>query len=310
MRTGSDLIVNDELILSGNVILDDYVGWMWEEDVFFSPSMVRAALNELGDGRVTVRINSGGGHADAGEQIRATLAGHPGGCRIIVEGIAASAASLILMSGAERLMSAGSHIMIHDPSGAIWGNEDEARRHADQLGVIATTYATVYAAASGKSPEEARAIMKAEMWFGPEAAIAEGFADGLVDAAPAIPAAATLDAAKAACMDGGRLLLDRMQASNDPNFSSAAARGKQRKEGVMPKETRLPRRKPPRRLQAARPPRCRLLRPLRPTPLLRGGLRRSRRKCPPCRQQMLSAPNGRGCGRSAKWHRPLSGLAV
>ena len=235
MRTGSDLIVNDELILSGNVILDDYVGWMWEEDVFFSPSMVRAALNELGDGRVTVRINSGGGHADAGEQIRATLAGHPGGCRIIVEGIAASAASLILMSGAERLMSAGSHIMIHDPSGAIWGNEDEARRHADQLGVIATTYATVYAAASGKSPEEARAIMKAEKWFGPEAAIAEGFADGIVDATPAIPAAATLDAAKAAYMDGGRLLLDRMQASNDPNFSSAAARGKQRKEGVMPK---------------------------------------------------------------------------
>ncbi|MDN5568033.1 MAG: Clp protease ClpP, partial [Paracoccus sp. (in: a-proteobacteria)] len=140
MRTGSDLIFNGELVLSGNVIEDSHVGWMWDEDVFFAPSMVRQALGALGEGEVTVRLNSIGGHVNAGEQIRAMLGAHPGGCRIIVEGIAASAASLILMAGTERIMSAGSHIMIHDPSGVIFGNEDDARRQADQLAVIANTY--------------------------------------------------------------------------------------------------------------------------------------------------------------------------
>lgn len=201
MKTGRDLIANGELILSGDVIDDSWLGFMWEDDIFFSPAMVRNALSELGEGRVTVRINSNGGHVNAGEQIRAMLAGHPGGCRIIVEGIAASAASLIFMAGAERLMSAGSHLMIHDPAGVIFGNEDDARRHADQLALIATTYASVYAASSGKSAAECRAIMKANggqgSWFGPEAAIAEGFADAVVSEEQASSAPSELAAVQA-----------------------------------------------------------------------------------------------------------------
>lgn len=245
MRTGTDLVINGEMILSGEVLDDSYVGWMWEEDVFFSPSMVRAALVHLGEGRVTIRLNSIGGHVNAGEQIRAMLAGHPGGCRIIVEGLAASAASLILMAGAERLMSAGSHIMIHDPSGLIWGNEDDARRQADQLGVIATTYAAVYAAASGKTAEEARAIMKAETWYGPEAAIAEGFADAIVGAETTItpPDITDLATAKAQFREGCDLLRQRMRTApttTDPRARAdripAAARGSQQKEGAMPKD--------------------------------------------------------------------------
>lgn len=181
MKTGSDLIFNGELILSGDVIDDSWAGWMWEDDIYFCPAMVRRALAELGEGRATVRINSPGGHADAGEQIRTILAGHPGGCRIIVEGLAASAASLIFMAGDERVMSAGSHLMIHDPSGAFFGTEDEARRHAEMLGVVSSTYASVYAAAAGITPEKARAIMKAETWLGPQPAIDAGFADAILN---------------------------------------------------------------------------------------------------------------------------------
>ncbi|MGA0617570.1 head maturation protease, ClpP-related [Paracoccus sp. KR1-242] len=241
MKTGADLISNGELILSGNVIDDSWLGWMWDEDVFFCPSMVRTALASLGEGRLTVRINSVGGHVNAGEQIRAMLAGHAGGCRIIVEGLAASAASLILMAGAERLMSAGSHIMIHDPSGGVWGNEEETRRAADQLAVIASTYAAVYAAASGKTPEEARKIMKAETWFGPDAAISEGFADGIVAEGAPQAETATLEAARAAVMGGNRTLRARIEAgsmqSNEragrPDHFPAAARGNNQKEAMM-----------------------------------------------------------------------------
>lgn len=204
-----NLIFNGELILSGNVIEDSHVGWMFEEDVFFAPAMVREALAELGEGEITIRLNSIGGHVNAGEQIRAMLAAHPGGCRIIVEGIAASAASLILMAASDRVMSAGSHIMIHDPSGVIFGNEDAARRHADQLAVIATTYAAVYAAASGKSTEEVRQLMKAETWFGPEAAVAEGFADRVDGAAAADAPPPELRAAQQAYMAATDQLRDR-----------------------------------------------------------------------------------------------------
>lgn len=247
MKTGSDLIVNDELILSGDVVDDAWIGWMWDEDVFFSPSMVRSALAKLGNGRITVRINSYGGHVTAGEQIRAMLASHPGGCQIVVEGIAASAASLILMGGAERLMTVGSHIMIHDPSNAIWGTEEDARRLADQLGVTASTYASVYAAASGKTPAEARKIMKAETWYGPEAAVAEGFATGIVAEIAVAPVAANLAAAQAAFMTGQKKLAQRVSAAGQlekadrasrPGHSPAAARGiQQEEEAAMPQTT-------------------------------------------------------------------------
>lgn len=217
-KTGSDLIINGEIILSGSVILDDWAGFMWDEDVFFCPRMVREALTELGEGRVTVRLNSLGGHVWAGEQIRTILAGHPGGCRIVVEGIAASAASLLFMAGAERLMSAGSMLMIHDPSGAAWGTEDDLRREAEALGASANVYATVYASASGKSPEDVREIMKAETWYGPEAAIAAGFADAIVEdpGRELPPPVASIDRARAAFASAGQDLRLRLAQKPEP----------------------------------------------------------------------------------------------
>lgn len=238
------LIFNDELILSGNVIEDSIVPHMYEDDVFYSPAMVRNALAELGEGEVTIRLNSIGGHVNAGEQIRSMLAAHPGGCRIIVEGVAASAASLILMAGSERIMSAGSHIMIHDPSGVIFGNEDAARRHADQLAVIANTYAAVYANASGKTTDEVRTLMKAETWFGPDAAVAEGFADSVMATAQADPAAPPreLAAAQSAYMAGCDKLRERLANPKPPARAAkprptpAAAGGQTSMETSMPKD--------------------------------------------------------------------------
>lgn len=233
MKTGSDLILNGELILAGYVLLDDYVGYMWEEDVFFSPRMVREALAEIGEGQVTVRLSSFGGHSDAGEAIRATLAAHPGGARIIVEGSAYSAASLIFMAGKQRLMSAGSLLMIHDPSGATWGTEDDMRKDADAIGKSASAYAAVYAAASGKTPDEARRLMKETTWYTAPEAVAEGFADGVTDDPVMVvnPAtAATAEAGRALMMSKSRELASRLsqkpQGAGGPLHSHPAAGGK------------------------------------------------------------------------------------
>lgn len=253
MPTGSDLIFNDELILSGDVVDDSQIGWMWEEDVFFAPSMVRQALSQFGGGRITVRLNSHGGHVYAGEQIRAMLAAHPGGCRIVVEGIAASAASLILMAGAERVMSAGSHIMIHDPSGITFGDAAAHRQQADQLDMIASTYAAVYAAASGKTAEEMRNLMRANgqsgSWFGPAAAVEEGFADAVeatLDPVTTVTAPAEMAGAQQYYMSAIAHLQKRLATSRNPDRvertrpGPAAPGGQTTMEGSMPQDEQNP----------------------------------------------------------------------
>lgn len=190
MRHGRELIVNGEIILSGEVLSDTWAGWMWEEDVYFSPRMVREALAELaGDpsaGPVTVRMSSYGGHVEAGEAIRAIIAAHPGGVRMIVEGVAMSAASLILMGAAERLMSEGSLLMIHDPRGGAWGTQEDLRHEADVLETISAVAAAVYARVSGLPVAEIRDIMAAETFYAPEAALEAGFITGIAgpEAAP------------------------------------------------------------------------------------------------------------------------------
>jgi ATP-dependent protease ClpP protease subunit len=238
MRTANDLIVNGEVILSGTVLLDEWAAWMWDEDVYFTPRLVREALASLGEGRATVRVNSSGGHVMAGEQIRAILAAHPGGCRMVVEGWAASAASLLFMAGAERAMSAGSLLMIHDPSGGVWGTEAEMRKEADVMGKMADVYAAVYARASGRTVAEARAVMLAETYLGPEEAIAGGWAHEIVEEAPlpavtadaGTPRRATMAAVRDAVMATGRTLAARLQRNVQPAMMVTA------KEAVMPTE--------------------------------------------------------------------------
>jgi ATP-dependent protease ClpP protease subunit len=112
-----DLLVNGALQLYGAV------GITWDEG--FSVSDVAAALAEHGEGDLTVRINSGGGIATDGMAIYSLLKTHPGEITMIVDGVAASAASLIAMAGDKRQMMDGAMLMIHDPATITLGNAAE-----------------------------------------------------------------------------------------------------------------------------------------------------------------------------------------
>lgn len=186
MKDGTDLIIGGEIILSGEVLIDEYAGWMWEDDVFFSPAMVRRALAAVPDGPLTMRINSYGGHTAAGEAIRAMIADRArlkGAVTMIVEGVAMSAATLILMGATRREMTSGSVLMIHNPSGGAWGEAEDLRKEADVLDLLARTFAAVYAEASGKTPEDVMQIMADETWYGPQDAIAAGWVHAISGAA-------------------------------------------------------------------------------------------------------------------------------
>lgn len=165
------------IIEDGKLRLSGYVGDYYFEDGFTSQDVVLALATIDNDADLDVHINSGGGVASEGAAIHALLTARAGRTNVVVEGIAASAASLITMAGDTVTMSAGAVMMIHDPSGYTFGDAASHSKTIEALEALATAYSRVYAAKSGKTPEECREIMKAERWLTPEDAVNEGFAD-------------------------------------------------------------------------------------------------------------------------------------
>jgi ATP-dependent protease ClpP protease subunit len=97
----------NELLLYGTVGSS-----FWDEECFTAKT-VRDELAGL-SGPITVRINSGGGIATEGQAIYTALRSYAGQVDVVIEGIAASAASLIAMAGDTITMTTGSIMMIHD----------------------------------------------------------------------------------------------------------------------------------------------------------------------------------------------------
>ncbi|WP_273687085.1 head maturation protease, ClpP-related [Ketogulonicigenium vulgare] len=175
----------NEIFLSGTVGSS-----FWEEE-YFTEASVRDMLAGL-TGPLTVNINSGGGIATEGQAIYTLLKDYAGEVTVVVNGIAASAASLIAMAGDDIVMPLGAILMIHDP--ATWavdgrGTEDDHLKAAKQLRVMANSYAAIYAARAGITTAEAREVMRAETYYDGDAAVAAGFATKTDDSAPAAAAA-------------------------------------------------------------------------------------------------------------------------
>ncbi len=134
-----------------------------------------AALGEVTD--ITVRINSPGGNLFEGVAVFNMLKRHPAQVHTQVDGLAASAASLIAMAGDMITMGQGAMMMVHDPHTLAVGNAEAMRETADMLDKVADSMASAYAERTGKSEEEARAIMRAETWMTASEAVEMGFAD-------------------------------------------------------------------------------------------------------------------------------------
>ncbi|OJU68511.1 MAG: peptidase S14 [Rhizobiales bacterium 63-7] len=177
------------ILQDGVLRLTGSVGDYYFDDGFTSSDVVLALAQVDDAADLPVHLNSPGGIASEGAAIHALLTARTGRTDIIVEGIAASAASLIAMAGATVTMTAGSVMMIHDPAGMTWGNSADHSKTIEALEALATAYARVYAAKSGKSAEECRQIMKDERWFSPQEAVDAGFADETTEQASPMAAA-------------------------------------------------------------------------------------------------------------------------
>lgn len=158
-------------------------------------------LGEITAKTVNVRINSPGGDVFDAAAIHNALRRYAdkndATIEVDVDGLAASAASVIAMAGDTVRMGKGTFLMIHDPWAMAIGNAVDMRQMADTLDQIGGGIASVYAARAADAglPEHDQAYflqkMSAETWYDPDAAVAEGLADKSTTAAPtADPAAA------------------------------------------------------------------------------------------------------------------------
>lgn len=140
-------------------------------------------VKELGSiqaSALNIRINSPGGDVFDGIAILNALRSHPANKTVIVDGLAASAASFIAMAGDTVQMSPQSMMMIHDASGLCMGNAGDMRQLADLLDKTTENIAAVYAQRTGKPTDHWREQMAAETWYTDQEAVDAGLADSIV----------------------------------------------------------------------------------------------------------------------------------
>ena len=132
-------------------------------------------------GPVTIWVNSPGGDCIAASQIYSMLMDYPGNVTVKIDGIAASAASVIAMAGTEVLMAPTALMMIHNPATMAFGDHNDMKAAVKMLDEVKQSIINAYAIRTGLSDEELSRMMENETWMNAKKAIALGFADGMLE---------------------------------------------------------------------------------------------------------------------------------
>ena len=166
-----------ELLLYGEI---SDVTW-WGDEV--TPKQFWDELQALGDIKeLRVYINSPGGDVFAGQAILSMLNRHPAMVTVYIDGLAASAASLVAMAGDKIIMPRNAMMMIHNPWTIAWGDSNTFRQVADELDKIRESMIPVYETRTGLPRDEIIKMLDAETWMTADEAVELGFADEIEEA--------------------------------------------------------------------------------------------------------------------------------
>lgn len=161
------------LFLNGTIAEESW----FDDDV--TPELFREELN-AGQGNITVWINSPGGDCVAAAQIYNMLMDYKGGVTVKIDGIAASAASVIAMAGTKVLMSPVSTMMIHNPATIAFGDTAEMQKAINMLSEVKESIMNAYEIKTGMGRTRISHLMDAETWMDAHKAVELGFADGIL----------------------------------------------------------------------------------------------------------------------------------
>ena len=156
----------------------------FEDDV--TPAMFRSELQKH-SGDVTVFINSPGGDVFAASQIYSMLKNHKGKVTVKIDGIAASAASVVAMAGDETLIAPTALMMIHDPSTCAMGNKADMEKAIILLDEVKESIINAYETKSHLSRNKIAKLMSDETWLNAKKAHEMGFVDGILFAEKKMP---------------------------------------------------------------------------------------------------------------------------
>lgn len=134
-------------------------------------------LDQLDVSNITLRINSPGGSVFDGVAMYSALRQHRAKITSVVEGLAASIASIVMLAGDTVKMTDAAMVMIHNPWGMAIGDSRDMRKTADTLDSIRETMVGVYAKKSGRTDAEIIEALDAETWLGAKAALEFGLVD-------------------------------------------------------------------------------------------------------------------------------------
>ena len=144
-----------------------------------TPKAFREQLN-AGTGDIVIWVNSPGGDCVAASQIYTMLMEYKGNVTVKIDGIAASAASVIAMAGTKVLMAPTSLLMLHNPLTIAIGDTEEMQKAIAMLDEVKESIINAYALKTGLSRLKISNFMDAETWLNAQKAIELGFADGML----------------------------------------------------------------------------------------------------------------------------------
>jgi ATP-dependent Clp protease protease subunit len=153
----------------------------WGDEI--TPAIFKDQLYAAGkNGPVTVRLNSYGGDLIAASVISAVLRDYPGRVTVKVDGVAASAAVMVAISGDVVKISASGYMMIHNPMVGLLGYFDveELKGLVDEIKTIKNGLVEGYVAKTKMEAEKLSRLMDAETWMTASEAVAYGFADEVI----------------------------------------------------------------------------------------------------------------------------------
>lgn len=169
-----------ELIFNGPISDETW----WGDEI--TPAMFRDELAKV-SGNLTVWLNSPGGDCFSASQIYTMLKNHKGRVTVKIDGIAASAASVVAMAGDETLITPTGMLMIHNPMTFASGNKSDMEKAIAVLEEVKESIINAYLLKTGMSRNKISKLMDDETWMNAEKALQLGFVDGILFAANAMP---------------------------------------------------------------------------------------------------------------------------
>ena len=161
------------LFLNGTIAEESW----FDDDI--TPALFKEELLS-GSGDITVWINSPGGDCVAAAQIYNMLMDYKGNVTVKIDGIAASAASVIAMAGTKVMVSPVSMLMIHNPATMAFGDSAEMQKAIVMLEEVKESIINAYEIKTGLSRAKISHLMDVETWMNANMAIELGFADEIM----------------------------------------------------------------------------------------------------------------------------------